>query len=54
MGIFKTDILTEFKDQIKNKLAEMLKEEFRKRVELESTVSVLQRHVHYYQNQVNE
>ena len=54
MSIFKTDILTEFKDQIKNKLAEMLKEEFRKREELESTVSVLQKHVHYYQNQVNE
>ena len=54
MSIFKTDILTEFKDQIKNKLAEMLKEEFRKREELESTVSVLQKHVHYYQSQVNE
>ena len=32
----------------------MLKEEFRKREELESTVSMLQEHVHYYQNQVNE
>ena len=50
----KTDILAEFKDQIKNDLAEVLKEEFRKREELESTVSVLQEHVHYYQNQVNK
>ena len=50
----KTDILTELEDQIKNELAEVLKEEFRKREELESTVSVLQEHVHYYQNQLNE
>ena len=32
----------------------MLKEEFRKREELESKVSVLHEHVHYYQNQVKE
>ena len=32
----------------------MLKEEFRQREELESTLSVLQVHVNYYQNQVNE
>ena len=38
---------------MKNKLAELLKEEFRKREELESTVSVLQ-DVRYYQNQANE
>ena len=50
----KTDILAELKDQIKNVLAEVPKEEFRKREELESTVSVLQEHVRHYQNQVNE
>ena len=50
----KTDILTELKDQIKNELAEVFKEEFRKREELESTVSVLQEHVRYYKNQLNE
>ena len=46
----KTDILTELKNQIKNELAEVLKAEFRKRDALESTVSVIQEHVHYYQN----
>ena len=46
----KTDILTELEDQIKNELAEVLKEEFRKRDALESTVSAIQEHVHYYQN----
>ena len=40
----KTDILAELKDQIKKEFAEVLK----------STVSVLQKHVHYHQNQVNE
>ena len=50
----KTDIVEELKDQIKNELAEVLKEEFNKREELESTVSVLQEFAHYYQNQVNE
>ena len=50
----KTDILAELKDQIKNVLVEVPKEEFRKREELESTVSVLQEHVRHYQNQVNE
>ena len=50
----KTDILTKLKDQIKNELGEVPKEEFRKREELESKVSVLQEHVHYYQNQLNE
>ena len=47
---FKADILEQLKDQIKNGLAEVLKEEFRKREELELTVSVLQKHAHYYQN----
>ena len=50
----KTDIVEELKDQIKNELAEVLKEEFNKREELESTVSALQEFAHYYQNQVNE
>ena len=50
----KTGILGKLKDQIKNELAEVLKEEFRKREELESTVSVLQEQVHHYQNHVNE
>ena len=50
----KTDILGKLKDQIKNELAEVLKEEFRKREELESTVSVLQEQVHHYQNHVNK
>ena len=50
----KTNILTELKDQIKNELAEVLKEDFRKKEELESTVSLLQEHVHYYQNQLHE
>ena len=50
----KTDILTKLKDQIKNELAEVFKEEFRKREELESAVSVLQEHVRYYKNQLNE
>ena len=45
---------TEFKDQIKNELAEVLKGEFGKREELESTVSVFHEHVHYYQNHLNE
>ena len=53
-NLLKTDILTELRDQIKSELAEVLKEEFRKRVELESTVSMLQEHVHYYQIQSNE
>ena len=53
-NLLKTDIFTELRDQIKNELAEVLKEEFRKRVELESTVSMLQEHVHYYQIQSNE
>ena len=46
--------LAELKDQIKNYLAEVLKEEFRKRKELKSTVSLLQEKVHHYQNQVNK
>ena len=37
----KTDILTELKDQVKNEIAAMLKEEFRKREVLKSIVSVL-------------
>ena len=41
----KTDTLTELKNQVKNELAEFLKEEFRKREELESKVS---------ENQLNE
>ena len=49
-----TDIVPELKDQIKNELAEVLKEEFRKREEVELTVSVLQEYVHHYQIQVNE
>ena len=53
-NLLKTDIFTELRDQIKNELAEVLKEEFRKREELESTVSVLQEHVHHYQIQLNE
>ena len=31
-NLLKTDIFTELRDQIKNELAEVLKEEFRKRV----------------------
>ena len=50
----KTDILGKLKGHIKNELAEVLKEEFRKREELVSKVSVLHEHVHYYQNQVKE
>ena len=50
----KTDVLGKLKDQTKNELAEVLKEEFRKREEVESTVSVLQEQVHHYQNHVNE
>ena len=41
----KTDTLTELKNQVKNELAEFLKEEFRKREELESKAS---------ENQLNE
>ena len=53
-NLLKSDILAKLKDQIENELTEELKEESRKRAELESTVSVFQEHVDYYQNQVNK
>ena len=37
----KTDVFAELKDQIKNELPQVLNEEFGKRKELESTVSML-------------
>ena len=49
----KTNIFAEFNDHIKNALVELLKEEFKKRKELDSTVSLLQK-VHHYQNQANK
>lgn len=49
----KGNILIELKDQLKNELADPLKEEFRKTAELELTVSVLQ-HVHCYQKQLTK
>ena len=51
---FKTDILANLKEQLKNELAEVLTEEFRKREELESTVSVLQNNVQVFQKQITE
>ena len=53
-NLLKSDILAKLKDQIENELTEELKEESRKRAELESTVSVFQEHVDYYQNQMNK
>ena len=49
----KTNIFAEFNDHIKNDLVELLKEEFKKRKELDSTVSLLQK-FHHYQNQANK
>ena len=50
----KTNIFAEFNDHINFDLVELLKEEFKKRKELDSTVSLLQEKVHHYQNQVNK
>ena len=50
----KTDILMELKDQTINEIAAVLKEEFRKREGLKSTVSVLQECFHHYKIQVNK
>ena len=43
-----------FQKSLVIELAEALKEEYREREELLSTVSVLQEHVHYYQNHLNQ
>ena len=42
---FKSDFITEIKDQIKNEVSETIGAEIRKREELELTVAVLQQHV---------
>ena len=43
-----------FQKSLVIELAEALKEKYRKREELLSTVSLLQEHVHYYQNHLNQ
>ena len=51
---FKLDILADFKQQSKIEVSEAFKNELKKREELQSTVSVLQRHVQICQNQIKE
>ena len=50
----KSNIIAGLKDQIKNELTEVIKQELRNREELESTVSMPREHIRYYQHQVNE
>ena len=49
---FKSDFINEIKDQIKNKVSEVIGVEIRKREELKSTVAVLQQHVKNFQKQM--
>ena len=49
---FKSDFISEIKDQIKNKVSEVIGVEIRKREELRSTVAVLQQHVKNFQKQM--
>ena len=49
---FKSDFITEIKDQIKNEVSEATGAEIRKREELELTVAVLQQHVNNFQKQI--
>ena len=51
---FKLDILADFKQQSKIEVSEAFKNELKKREELDSIVSVLQRHVQICQNQIKE
>ena len=51
---FKLDILADFKQQSKIEVSEAFKNELKKREELESIVTVLQRHVQICQNQIKE
>ena len=49
---FKSDFINEIKDQIKNKVSEVIEVTIRKREELKSTVAVLQQHVKNFQKQM--
>ena len=51
---FKLEILAELKQQLKVEVAEVFKNELKKKEELEPTVSLLQQHVEICQNQVKE
>ena len=51
---FKTAIMIEIREQIKQEVSVALEKEIKKREELESTVCVLPEHVKNYQEQVNE
>ena len=51
---FKTAIIAEVREQIKQEISVALEKEIKKRGELESTVCMLQEHVKNYQEQVNE
>ena len=49
---FKSDFINEIKDQIKNKVSEVIEVKIRKKEELKSTVAVLQQHVKNFQKQM--
>ena len=49
---FKSDFINEIKDQIKNKVSEVIEVTIRKKEELKSTVAVLQQHVKNFQKQM--
>ena len=49
---FKSDFITEIKDQIKNEVGEAIGAEIRKREELKSTVAVLQQYDKNFQRQI--
>ena len=51
---FKTAIIAEVREQIKQEISVALEKEIKKREELESTVCMFQEHVKNYQKQVNE